>query len=370
MSAAALPALLAACSSSSTHATSATSATSAGTPSSSVTTAPALRTVTIQLYPTSVDSWLLYLAGAQHFYQKNGINPKYITTGTGAETTAGIAAGSIDVGDMDLTLAGPLIERGHPFQVVIGANVSNWNLVAAPGTQLPPSSAGFAAQLKALTGKTLGVLGLGTSSYYYLRALLQDVGIPPSAVQYTASGSNLASTAAIEENRVAAGIVDPSGAYPLVTNSHLRTIFNFVTPPSGISQYPKLANLAGAAGAGADWALKSWVSANPSLVTAFQLSIMEADVWAHTASNLPQVVADLTTFGLPKLPAGEATAYVKALLPSDESYVPSSTTNAMAQLDVQQGVTTSLLPPAQWVAPGVPTSAQEVTSIVSAHGGA
>ena len=91
----------------------------------------------------------------------------------------------------------------------------------------------------------------------------------------------------------------------------------------------------------------------------------------HNPANLQGVTADLTAFGLPKLPTSAVPAFVKSLVAVGgvESYLSASAASDMATFAQQQGITNGYLAPSKWMAPGVPGSIQQVRHIVTGAGG-
>lgn len=359
----ALAATLAACGSSSP-----TKSTGAPANGSTSTTSAAPVSMNIEVYSGVYYTWLAFIANAEGFYAKNHINANIIpVTGGGSVAFAALANGSADVAMGDLSLAGPLMEKGEGISVISGAVRAGWELVA-PSNYSGPTT--YPASIKALAGKPVGVVALGTSSYYFLQQLITAAGLGPNGVTYEALGGLPANfVSALDAHRVTATIADPAVTYYLTTAQHDKVIYNFNDPAQLKEAGSALGSLAGYPG-GWMFASNSWMSSNPAAVKRFQLSMEEADVWVHNPANLQKAISVLQSEkNLPAFAQGAAAApYLEALLPDLISYIPAGAPQAYMNFWVKAGLLPKALPVSQWYSSSIPTSAAEVVAQVKAAG--
>jgi len=350
-------------SSSSTKASSATTA-PAGTSPTSAAAVPAR----VEIYLGSFYTWLPYLAYAKGFFAKNGIDAKIVgISGGGGVAFAALASGSADVAMGDLTLAGPYIDKGVSLTAISGAVSAGWELVGPKGENLPST---YPDNIRALAGKPVGVVGLGLSSYFYMKALADAAGVPSSSMDYVAIGGLPANfVSALQAKRVAAATVTPDLAYYLVQDLGYPLIFN-LNDPSALKQAGGLLAATAGKSDGLMWARTAWVKQYPDAARRFQLAMEETDVWMHNPANASEVLSllgaehDLAPFE--QGAAGEA--FLRYALPDIISYMPSGSASAFMNFWVHAGVVPKPIPTSQWLSPTMPQSAAQVLAAVRAAG--
>jgi len=357
--------LLAAACSSSTSSTSKSS----GSPKSSTTKSTTPIPVSIQLYSGSFYTYLADIAQTQGFFTKNGLDATMINvTGGGAVAMAAIASGSADMVMGDLALVGPYLEKGVAVTAVSEATLAGWEIVGAKGETFPTT---YPASVHALAGKSVGVVGLGTSSYDYLQALLSASGMSPTSVNDAALGGLPANAvAALGADRVAAAFVTPDLAYYLTNDLHYQLVYNFNSVADADATGGIWKTLAGKSD-GFMWATNSWIAAHPGGVSRYQLAMEEADVWMHNPANLNKVLADLEAQkNVPSFALGSAgPAYFKSILPYVVAYVPAGSATAFRNFWIKAGaISPSFPPPSKWFASGIPTSSAQTVADVKAAG--
>lgn len=357
-------AVIAACGSSpstSAKSTSGSSKTTSSAPASPV-------TVKVEVYAGSFYTWLPYIANAEGFFAKNNINAQIVpVTGGGPVAYAALAGGSADVAMGTISLGGPYIEKGVGLSVISGAVDSGWQLVAPPSATVPSS---FPASVSWLKNKPVGVVSLGSSSYYFLQQLLVSAGLGKTGVSYTALGGvPTNAVAALQGGRVAAAMVTPETAYYLETVAHYKLVFNFATQSALQSAGKLLGSVVGTTG-GWMFATDSWMSAHPAAVKGFQLAMDEADVWSHNPTNLKKFVTDLQTeSNIPAFAKGaQADTFVKAMSSKIVAYIPSGSVAKFANFWYKAGLLKQHLTAKKISSPTIPTSAAAVLKAVKAAG--
>ncbi len=338
---------------------------------SSPSTSGAAVPMKVEIYLGSYYTWLPYIAAAKGFFAKNGIDAHVIgLTSGGSVAFAALANGSADVAMGDLSLSGPLLEKGVGLELISGAVNAGWQLVAPKGSTAPTT---FPASVAALKGKPVGVVALGTSSYYYLQQLSKAAGLGENGVNYTALGGVVANAvSALGANRVAGAMVSPDAAYYLINDQGDKLLFDTSSASALTSAGGLLATIAGKSSAGM-WARSGWLNAHPGIDKKFQLAMDEADVWMHQPANLPQVIStlqaehDLATF---EQGAGAQKFFAYAL-PDISAAVPGGESGAADYMNfwVKSGLLTKALPTSQWYSSSIPTTDSQVQSAASAAGG-
>ena len=117
---------------------------------------PAMPTVRVAMPPTDAASQGYY-AQVKGFYKKAGINVEILTINEGASVAAGVAGGTADIGQSNLSSLCAAHERGLPFVAIAGSNLyvsttHQSELVVAPNSPYHVA--------KDLNGKTIAVAGL------------------------------------------------------------------------------------------------------------------------------------------------------------------------------------------------------------------
>lgn len=288
--------------------------------------------VTIEVYPQTYTSWLPVIAQASGFFAKNGLKAKIVqVAGGGPMAMDALANGSADIAMADMSITGPLLDKGISLQVVSGAAAADWCLVGPTS-----SSTNYPSDVTQFNGKTVGVIVVGGSGYYFMKAL---AGVNSINVTYSAFGAPVANAvAAMSAHQVDGAIVNPDVAAYMQRNKIGKILYNFSSAGDLSASGPPLSNLAGQPN---DWmvATTSWTKSNPGAVRRFQLAMDEAQLWAQTPANLTKVINLLArTSMLPQYDSGSiAKQAVRPLLGNLVAYLPSTTPGAYQQFWITEG---------------------------------
>lgn len=139
------------------------------------------RDIVVATVPTASSAGL-YIAQQQGFFRQAGLNVKIVNVGSGADVTAELVNGSIDV--LNGAYAGFIAAQAHgagPFQVLADGYAGAPHvdeIVVMPGSGITTP-----AQLK---GKTIAVNALGSIAALLVSSSLEADGIPPSQVHLVA----------------------------------------------------------------------------------------------------------------------------------------------------------------------------------------
>lgn len=324
--------------------------------------------VIIQTFPSCDCAWLNYVASAEHFWEKNGLDAKLVTVATGPQAMAGVAAGSVNLAIVDYPLAGSFIQQGHALMSVSGGLLSHWSLVAKKGADLPHLSSGLPASVQDLKGKKVAVNALGSSTYYFLQALIQSAGMSMKDITVVPTGGTPQELAAIQSGRVDAAIEEATSTFVLTHDNGAKIIYDFRDASQDLSKYPLLKEVTGVPWIGY-YGSADWAKGHAETVKRVQLALMDADVWMHDPANFDALLKLLTP-KLPKVPSGQEADLVKFVLPSLATYFPMSAADGWSDVGFKLGITKSPIPATQWVYPSLPATPDEVQSRVKAAGGA
>jgi ABC-type nitrate/sulfonate/bicarbonate transport system substrate-binding protein len=195
---AALVVAVAACGSSSSGSASSSSTKSGGTQTSMVSA-----TITA---PATEQSFAIWVALAEGFFTKNGVNMKLIPSSSGgADTIAVVESGSADFSVQDSLVPTKAIEKGATIKYVLMPELSDAQQIsiskAAPGASKVEAAPTAADKLKALKGSNykIGVSTTASSSYSYLYTATHLYGLS------TASGGDISiSTLGTPQNEIVA----------------------------------------------------------------------------------------------------------------------------------------------------------------------
>ena len=317
--------------------------------------------------PASLYSWATYVAQEKGYFKQNGLEVNFIQSLNGGTTMQGLLSGSMDVGNLDLTLSGPVIQKGTAMTLIMGISLANYIIVAGKDVALPNLSKGFPQSIADLRGKKIGIYGLGTSSQRYLQALLDAAGLSSSDVQMLPTGGEAQQEAAVLSGQVDAAVLAPDGAFPLLRDGSVREVYDFSKRANGVPANSILARVSGQPQIG-DWSVTSWAQDHKDLVKQFQTAVMQADVWMHDPANFDELFGMLQTFGMRKLPQDEQRALVQAMLPQLISYYSVDAAQAQDDFLVKYGVLDKPIPVADFLWPDIPSDQNGVhQAAMAAH---
>jgi ABC-type nitrate/sulfonate/bicarbonate transport system substrate-binding protein len=198
--------LAAACGGSGTGGTAASSAPVAASPSASARTCC---TKVVAAYSNiSADDWIPWYAFEKGIFKDNGLDVDLQSINGGAQTSAALLAGSIQIGQFGGSEA--LSANAGGADLVIVANLAPvypYKLYAQKGI----------TSVQGLKGKKIGVSNAGGSSDIATRAALKAAGLDPDKdVNIIAVGSHANRTAALLAGTIDAGVDDPPEDLELV----------------------------------------------------------------------------------------------------------------------------------------------------------
>jgi len=296
------------------------------------------------------------VASKQNLWQKNNLNPNLIVAQNGPAAVQALVSGSVDVAANAPENFLPLVSKGEALQLFDGQNRQVFQLVAS--SSFNPGSATYPQVVAKLKGKKVGITAPGSASYYVTKYLLQQAGLSATDVQYIDYSSVGGAVAAIETQRIDAGLINEPSTY-IVQHDHKGQI---LVDLRNVGDGPAL--ISGIAQVGL-WARKSWIAKNPEVVAGIRKTMAEADVFIHDPQNFEAAKAIIGA----ELPKGyseaEISEYVNDNLSNIDSSFPLGALDAWIKFDQQMGALAKPLSAKDLMAPGTPGTAAEVQHLAS-----
>jgi NitT/TauT family transport system substrate-binding protein len=158
--------------------------------------------VNIGLYPGQTFNMNVYVADAKGFYKEAGINPTFITVGTGPLMNSMLGSGSIDFAFQPPNNVGVAKEQGLD-QVIVAGNIGMpYVVVGKKGLKLP-NKGKYPDVFHDLKGLVWGITGRGADSEMFMRAMAHDAKLDPDKdVTWLAVGLSPTAIPALKAGRV------------------------------------------------------------------------------------------------------------------------------------------------------------------------
>lgn len=340
-----------------------------------------LTTLNFNVYSATPYTELLYFAKSEGFFRRNGINANLVPTTSAPEAFSAVLGGTLEFASGDMINGGTYVDKGIPLEIVAGLMAGNQQLlIGAQNAHLPRT---FPAGIKALAGKSIGVVALGTAGYYYAKLMLAAAGMGTNAVSYASTTADPATiVSALQSGKVIASVAPLSAALGLVNIDHDTVLFDMdtttasffpgkVPTPNDLSTGAPLKSIANLVHQYL-WTTKSWANSHAKLLHAVQLSLMETDIWLHNPANASSAVEYLVSANQVTTFPGETPAQVrtfaKETLPLIVSYVPESNVATYQKVYATNGVLPTSVPVSKFFAASTPQSPKGVVSQVRAAG--
>lgn len=165
------------------------------------------------------------LAEQLGYYKEEGLNVQLLTEPAGADTANEVLAGAVQAGvgfydhSLDLQAKGKFVESVVQFSQAPG----EVELVSAKEANKIKSPADF-------KGKTLGVTGLGSSTYFLTQYLMVANGLKPSDASFLGVGAGNTFIAAIKQGRIDAGMTTDPTVSRLLKSGEAKILIDMRTP--------------------------------------------------------------------------------------------------------------------------------------------
>ncbi|MEA2911021.1 MAG: NitT/TauT family transport system substrate-binding protein [Bradyrhizobium sp.] len=251
--------------------------------------------VNIGVYPGQTFNMNVYVADAKGFYKEAGLNPTFITVGTGPLMNSMLGSGSIDFAFQPPNNVGVAKEQGLDQVIVVGNIGMPYVVIGKAGLKLPHKGQ-YPEVFRDLKGLVWGITGRGADSEMFMRAMASDAKLDPDK-DVTWLGVGLSPTAlpALKAGRVDTFITlspGPSVAQALGLGEVLVDLRKGEGP----------ANFKGVTYQGVT-ALRKTATGKPKAVEGLIAAHSKAYCWVRDPKNFEELLGILKT----KLAVGELT---------------------------------------------------------------
>ncbi len=314
--------------------------------------------VTVQYYPGIFVDWAAQITQYSGIAARNGLEFKFVAVGGGPTATAGLVSGSYDLGLLDLSLTGGLLKPGSvPVKMIMGSELAPWALMASKkAADLAAVAPEQVAQK--LAGKEVGVIALGSSSYFYMRGLLKASGVPVESVKIAAAGGFPQLVAALRNGVTYVAMEGLDTMYAMVHQDGLKVLLNFAEKPKDDSfkNAPIFRGILGVPTGGL-WARTEWITKNGELIKRIQRAIAQGTVFAKDPKNIGKLSELMGAHGMiPKdIKKDNELDYISSTMKYVAPYFSHEDADAQMKFWVDMGLVKKYLPPNDWMVPGIPT---------------
>jgi NitT/TauT family transport system substrate-binding protein len=271
-----------------------------------------------------------YVADQEKIFAKHGLKPKFIAVASGPPIIAAVLSG-ITFGTTGVLNIGPAVQAGQDVKFACGiANDESRAVYVRNGLDVPVASPGnWEATIRALKGRTLGVVALASSSQTTFQSIAQAAGMKNSDFKYIAVGGPPTALAALKSKRVDATI----GYVGLAEQIEAEGAGKNVLPYRDTPLFEHVAT--------AEWATSGkLLTEHPDVAKDFCAAMEEATTFIHDPANL-KAVTDILAARLKLTPAlAEATAKSDLIKSLDLKISISGLANS-----IKQGVDSKLIKP-------------------------
>ncbi len=205
-----------------------------------------------------------YYARAMGFFKTAGITVEISAFANGAELAAGVASGTLDIGQSNVVSLAAAHERGIPFVLIAPASLYNSNV---PQSALVVAATSPLRSAKDFNGKLLAVNGLHTISQLGPQAWIDKNGGDLASVRFIEMPFSAMSPALTQGRIDAALISEPelsvglAGGERLVANVYDAIASEFLI--------------------GAWFTTTTWAAANPEPLRRYAAAMLQTARWAN-----------------------------------------------------------------------------------------
>jgi ABC-type nitrate/sulfonate/bicarbonate transport system substrate-binding protein len=238
-----------------------------------------------------IDMAVPFIAKAQGFFDKNGLDWEYVEIDSGKLGVAALLSGNAQFTDFGVDdVAGLQKEGKDPVLVYSMVNSLTMDMVMrndvmekqglTPGTPLTD-------KLKGLKGLTFGITRPGAVTQLFPTYLLRKAGLDPEKdVTFVQIGGGQALVAAMKAKRIDAFMLSAPAPY-LLERDRVGTVILKNSAGEGPPEFGDFAFESIAV-------LKSWAAANPKIVEGYTRALNEAHEWM--LANRPAALVHLKKY--------------------------------------------------------------------------
>ena len=245
--------------------------------------------ISIGYYPGLSTSYMSMVAKDQGIFKKNGLNVELVQITSGPQQISALLGGSLTIADLPAPSIVPLMQKNQgAIKVLTGGENFTYQLVGQPGLESADTKAGFPGTVKAIKGKTVGIIQAGGTIDYFVRGLAKSAGLDP-AKDYTlvGSGSAAANVAGFRAKKYDVTVAFPEQLSQLGTEgTDYVKLADSLNPETTNHLYDD--SLESVLGTKSDW-----IDDNPDLAKQFCTSMIQARDFIVDPANEDALKSDL-----------------------------------------------------------------------------
>lgn len=223
-----------------------------------------------------------WVADAQGFFKKNGLDVNLSAIDSGPQMTALLASHELDFVLNSIDNLAQARKQGLK-PVVVAGNVDSSPFVVIVRKGLPIQTDQYPAVMQSLKGKKFGVQARGGSTELIVRDMLSDAGMNPDKdVVWIGIGGPAKALPALQNGSIDAYIAFDPTQTVAEAQGFAKPIVD-MTKGQGPSDFQHV-DYNGA------WSLDSYISAHQDTVKRFLKSELQATCWIHDPANLDKLV--------------------------------------------------------------------------------
>jgi ABC-type nitrate/sulfonate/bicarbonate transport system substrate-binding protein len=228
------------------------------------------RTIRLGLISEGTNTWPLYVAQDEGFFQRERLDVETTVTGSSTDQQQGLIAGRFDIGFQQADHVVRAVEKGADLFVFMAhGHAPDLTLVGAAGV----------SGLNELSGRTVAVDGARTGYALLLRELLRRSGVDPARVSFEEVGGSEQRFQAMKSGAAAATLLNSPFDAKLLENGYValaRMADAFPAYPG-----PVMA------------ARRTWAAAHEDTLLAFIRAYNAAYGWLQDPANHAAALASL-----------------------------------------------------------------------------
>jgi NitT/TauT family transport system substrate-binding protein len=169
----------------------------------------------------------LFVAEQKGFFTEGGIEPEFLSLGSGPEQTAAQVSGDLNIVDNVPGNLLPIIDKGVDLKAFsVTTKASQYEIVVDADYPLTAQQGDWQAVMKELQGANVGVIAKGTGAEDIARTLFKEAGVDPEQQTYIATGLPSTTIAALENNQIDMAITIEPGIAQAVESGLAVTPFS------------------------------------------------------------------------------------------------------------------------------------------------
>ena len=257
---------------------------------------------TIRVGTVPIDTGMeVHFAEDMGFFERAGLDATIQDIGNGAQITAAVVAGSVDIGFSNLISVVQAYERGIAVVVLFPAAMY---LATQPNGGLMVAKDSPIRTARDLAGKTIGISTLGNMTQLAPMVWIDEHGGDSKSVHWLEIPSFPALAAALADHRIdAAFLTEPVFSASKQVDRLLAAAADAISPRFATAAW---------------FSTKVWTDAHPDLATRFVSAMSATAHWAnmHPADTVP-LIAKVTKVAPDVIARQPPTVYGEGIVPAE-----------------------------------------------------